>query len=795
MLRPRWKKVLRDLVSNRTRTALVVLSIAVGVFAFGTILATRFILYDTLRSSFLATNPVSATIATTSFDDDLVDAARNVPGVAEAEGARAVSARIQLGPLTWQDATLFVIPDDGVTTIGVVRPWQGSWPPSDKTLLIERASLARIHSAVGDSVSIQIPGQDARVMPIVGLTHDLSLPPAAIAGQVYGYVTADTLAWLGGPRDYNQLQLLVSAGRDNAEHIQQVAEAVERVVERSGREVLAVDVPTPLQHPAEQVLPTILAILTTLGVLALLISTFLIVNTISAILTQQTRQIGIMKAIGARTGQLAGLYFTLAAAYGLLALLLAVPLAVGASFLFTRFVGTQLNVDSTEPRLLPGVVAAQAVAALAVPLFASAFPVRNVVRRPVRESLAGNTQAPAGTSRIDRLIGAIRGLSRPTRLALRNTFRRKGRLALTLAALTLGGAIFIAVLSLRASLYRTLDASIASQRYDIEVQLSRPYREERVAASAAAVPGVVSVEGLRRASALPVRPDATTGEGLVLRALPTDTTMFAPRMVAGRWLLPEDGRAVVLTSNYLTKDPTVMVGDALTLRIGDEDRVWTVVGFIEELLPPSAPAWAYVPLDAFTGVAGSFGRTDTLRVTTVGHDAASHSARGEALDARLEQDGFDTQLIRSRTEERATLDERFQIITAVLTVMALLIGSVGALGLAGTMSINVLERTREIGVMRAIGASDAAVRRIVLSEGLVIAVLSWALAALLAVPVSYGMSIVFGVALLNAPLVWVFSLPGVGIWLAVVALLAVVASLVPARSAVRLTVREVLAYE
>ena len=351
------------------------------------------------------------------------------------------------------------------------------------------------------------------------------------------------------------------------------------------------------------------------------------------------------------------------------------------------------------------------------------------------------------------------------------------------------------MLSLRASLYRTLDASIASQRYDIEVQLSRPYREERVAASAAAVPGVVSVEGLRRASALPVRPDATTGEGLVLRALPTDTTMFAPRMVAGRWLLPEDGRAVVLTSNYLTKDPTVMVGDALTLRIGDEDRVWTVVGFIEELLPPSAPAWAYVPLDAFTGVAGSFGRTDTLRVTTVGHDAASHSAMGEALDARLEQDGFDTQLIRSRTEERATLDERFQIITAVLTVMALLIGSVGALGLAGTMSINVLERTREIGVMRAIGASDAAVRRIVLSEGLVIAALSWALAALLAVPVSYGMSIVFGVALLNAPLVWVFSLPGVGIWLAVVALLAVVASLVPARSAVRLTVREVLAYE
>jgi putative ABC transport system permease protein len=794
-MRPRWNKVRRDLSHNRTRTALVVLSIAVGVFAFGTIMAARAVLSEQLRSSFLATNPASATITTEPFDDDLLDAVRHVPGVAAADGGRAVAARIQTGPLTWQDTVLHVLPDDGVTSVGIVQPWRGAWPPPKNAVLIERASLAKTHAAVGDTVRIELPGQSARAMPIAGLTHDLSLPPAPIAGQSFGYITLDTLEWLGGPRSYNQIRFTVSEGRSDKGHIQAVAARVEQVVERSGREVINTDVPTPLQHPAELVLPTIFALLSTLGVLALVISVFLIVNTIGAILTQQTRQIGIMKAIGAGNAQIAGLYFVLSAAFGVLALCLAVPLAAVAAYFLCRFVGGQLNVDIVGYRMPLSVVAMQAAAAMLVPLVASAPPIRGVVRRPARESLAGSTDAPLRATPIDRLIGRVRGLSRPTRLALRNTFRRKGRLARTLAALALGGAVFVSVMTLRASLYTTLDESIASQRYDVEVQFGRPYREQQAAVAAAAVPGVTSVESLLRATAFPLQADGATAEGLNLRALPADTTLFAPRMAGGRWLLSGDDRAVVLTTNYRTKFPAAQVGDTVTLRIGDKNSDWRIVGFIEELIPPVSPAWAYVPLDAFTAVAGGAGRTDTLRVATAGHDKASHAAASAALERQLEADGFDVRLIRSRTEDRAILDERFTILTGVLTVMSMLIGAVGGLGLAGTMSINVLERTREIGVMRAIGASDGAVRQIVLSEGVTIAALAWLIGVAVSLPMSYAMCFAFGRALLNTPLTWVYSLPGVAIWLAVVLSIAAVASLIPARSAVRLTVREVLAYE
>jgi putative ABC transport system permease protein len=113
----------------------------------------------------------------------------------------------------------------------------------------------------------------------------------------------------------------------------------------------------------------------------------------------------------------------------------------------------------------------------------------------------------------------------------------------------------------------------------------------------------------------------------------------------------------------------------------------------------------------------------------------------------------------------------------------------------GTMGINVLERTREIGIMRAIGASSGAIGRIFIVEALCIGVLSWLLGVLLALPAAALLSYQVGVMFLQNPLTFSFSFLGVGIWLVLSALLSVAASLIPARNAARLSVREVLGYE
>ena len=137
----------------------------------------------------------------------------------------------------------------------------------------------------------------------------------------------------------------------------------------------------------------------------------------------------------------------------------------------------------------------------------------------------------------------------------------------------------------------------------------------------------------------------------------------------------------------------------------------------------------------------------------------------------------------------------FNVIIVFLLFMAVLLGFVGGLGLMGTMSINVLERTREIGVLRAIGAPNRGVAQVFILEGITIGLLSWVMGSLLAIPMSQGLNQAVGGAIMGTPLTYAYSMPGLWLWLVVVLILSALASFIPARNASRMTVREVLAYE
>ncbi|NJO00226.1 MAG: FtsX-like permease family protein [Anaerolineales bacterium] len=651
-----------------------------------------------------------------------------------------MTMRVQTGPDQWRLLYLIAIPDFDEVEIDQFSPEAGAWPPPNNTVLIERASLGLLQAGLGDTLRIRTPEGKERSMPITGLAHDLNAQLYVFDGTAYGYITTDTLEWLGQPSDYNELRIIVADQADNRDHIREVANEVQDKIENGGRSVLFTLIPIPGKSPLDFLIQAIVLLMGALALMSLVLSGFLVINTISALLAQQVRQIGIMKAVGARTRQVVGMYLVTVIIFGLLALLLAVPVGAVGAYFFSRFIAGYLNFDVTTFRLPPEVLLAEIGVGLVVPLLAGLYPIMAGVRVTVREAITtyGLGKGQFGARRFDRWLLAVqqtpflrRNLSRPLLLSLRNTFRRKTRLALTLLTLIFGGVIFITVFSLRVSMLATLDSWLAYFRWDVAVQFERDYRTERILREVFDTPGVVEAETWGFASARRKRPDGSDSDSIILYAPPAATKMAQPRVIEGRWLQPADTNAIVVNSIILRDEPDVQVGGFITLKIEGEEETWRVVGVVTGGFPV-ATMFANYPY--FARVVGEVGQAQWVFATTSEHTLDAQNQVVRALEARFEHIGFDVGATAKVAEERAEVVSIFEVIVVLLLIMAVLIAVIGGLGLMGTMSINVLERTREIGVMRAIGAPNGAVRRVFIIEGIIIGVLSWLVGAILAIP-------------------------------------------------------------
>jgi putative ABC transport system permease protein len=176
-------------------------------------------------------------------------------------------------------------------------------------------------------------------------------------------------------------------------------------------------------------------------------------------------------------------------------------------------------------------------------------------------------------------------------------------------------------------------------------------------------------------------------------------------------------------------------------------------------------------------------------------DATSETATAADLRALYEAHGYDVVASAQDTAHRLATERtnRMALIFVILTSMAVLTAVVGAVALSGTLALNVLERTREMGVMRAIGASSAVVAGQFIGEGLLLGWLSWLLAIPLSVPAGQQLTEAFA-GIMKLELIYQFSAPGVWSWLLIVTVLAVIASWFPAQKAAQTSVRESLAY-
>ncbi len=587
----------------------------------------------------------------------------------------------------------------------------------------------------------------------------------------------------------------------SSDHAKEVATAIKDKLAKQNIRVAAFVYQDPDKHWGRTFMDGFTLVQQMLALICVIMSAILVYNTLTNLITQQTNQIGVIKAIGGRTPTIVGIYLVSAFVYGLLALVIALPLGAIAAFSVTRIFLNMFNIDYNQFQFSNQALVYQVLCALAAPLLAGLPPVLQGARITVREAIASyGLGGGYGSGWLDRLVEGIgqRWLPSHYATALGNMFRRKGRLLLTQLVLITAGAAFLMVMSLNSSLSFTLDNIFARERYDTMIQFRENQRAGQVIALATPVPGVEKSElHLVQAASMFVSGQLVkeAGIGTNIEGIPAESDFFKPLIVAGRWITPGDGRAVVLTRDTAQKNH-IQVGDIVTLNLGELGKdQWQVIGLYDPVFAGGFSSdTIYAPLDSLYKATKKYGQGTLLYLRTTSHSAEFITAMTTQLKNLYENHGLKVVQSQTQPDLRRTDDFQFEIVIWMMLSLSIIVAIVGGIALMGVLSIGVIERTKEIGVLRAVGARSRTILGIFIMEGILQGMLSW----LVAIPISYLagplVANALGNAMFGASLDYQYNWLAVGIWLAVILSVSAVASILPARSATRISIRDSLAY-
>ncbi len=780
------RKIAGDFRSHRAQIALIGLVLMLGTAGVVAALNVRAILEREIAASYAGARSPDLALAFDRVDDALLAEVRAHPGVAAADARRVTSTRVEGPGGTWIPTRLLIVRDFADQRTGLVHLHGGAWPANQAGILIEQSSLPLLAAKVGEPLRVRTPGGGFATLPITGVVHDPAVAPSTQERIIYAYLTPAAAALIGQNPDLDQLVVLSS---DRNSGVAELAEELRDTLAKRNLAPLRVE-SLPQGHPHAALMNAMLRVLGVMAIMAFTCSAALAAFVVSLWMKREVRQVGIMKTIGARSHQLAGQYLALVAPLVLAATGLALPLGAAAGRALIAYYEVNLNIDVTNRAAPAGMLFAEILCALGIPLVAMTLPIVRAARLTAREAIAdpgitGQTAPRTLTAKLIKAPGHLQWT-----FALRNSFRRPGRLALTLLALSSGGALLLTSSNLYASLMHVVDASLAEQGHDLEVGFPRTAPAARLETLARRLPGVEVAEAWRRAGVglLTAAEEDELGRDphrFALTGYPAATKLLKMPAVQGRWPRPDEADAIVITRFVQNQVHGLKVGDEVTLQFRGRPRKVRVTGMVDEIVTPMLYA-NFAVYEAITGLGDA---ASSLRVKTATPAATAAALDDVFLDARLPVSSIQT-----RANRREVLDEHFAVVTDVASMVALAAALVGGISLAAFASLNVLERAREIGVIRTLGATPRTVTAIFLAESGAIAGLSTLLAFVLSLIATRALNDLTSRQLLQVAVPLVISPTGLA-WLAGGGLLVMLGVWLPVSRLLRMSVRDALAYE
>ncbi len=783
------KKAISDIRLYPGRFSLVIVALVVGVWGVGSILVSYYVLSQDLRQNYLNTRPAHAILTSRDFDNLDMDAFQARPEVEAAEFRDYSVHRIEVTPNNWIPLWLYGVADFKNMRLARIESERGRAVPEPGTILVERDGLRISNFKTVTDPRVRLPQGVVRV-PVSGISFDPAQAPATQDHFIYAYTDQNTYAQLTGEA-INQ-RLIVRLNKvSNKIEVRDIIEKLIREFSAHNIHVNKVLIPQFNQHPHQWQLDTLMLLQGSISLLAFAMAAVLVSQLMASMLARQIRQIGVLKAIGASRAQVLGIYSTTVLVLGVAASLVGVPLAVASGYGFSYFVAYQLNFDILTTDLPLAVYLAIITVSILLPLILSLSTILKGTRISVREALSDygiNANTPSTKSTAKKWSALPNNLV----MALRNVMRRKKRLALTLLTMALGVAMFSTGFNVRQSLATLLQEAGDSMRYDVRVTLKQPITDQQSRVLFGTLSNVRTIEGWNYVigqvggSGMPERKEFR------LTALPAKSELLKPALVQGHWLKSGKEAEVVMNMRAWNLYGSPPLGSRQVVALKDMQVELTLVGLTEEFAPPTV----YMEQKQYNNLFNPGQRINSMMFAAVNKDYEEVVVLKQEIEELLAGTGMPVKEVVSHAEDMRIIYDHLNIVLMVIIFFAFTVLLVSALGMASAMGIAIMERTREIGVLRAIGATPSKVFRMFETEGMLISIASIFLGLLLSWPLSTAATEFFGDLMLGgAKLKFVVSQSGLWITLITTVVFGVFASRIPARNAIRVSTQRALVYE
>jgi putative ABC transport system permease protein len=783
------RKSVTDLTRRKARAIFTVLTLAIAVASVG-IFAIPSLMNQAMQKEVQANRLPDLTLSTKPLVLSSVQLAalRRLPNVVAADGRSYFQTRVWVGERRVK-AVVIAAPDYVRQGVDVVALVSGAAPTGASVLSdVQNDKQGRFSGTKGATIRIVGVGGRTLTAPVTGVARNMIGSQAAKdLDAVVLYSTPELLAKLGADPGYSSLEFrLADTSRAAADR---TVAAARRYLAANTAFTAFSDLPDirePGTYPGKDLFDQLATLMNVFTVLALLAGLVLIANTMTTLIGEQRREIGMMKAIGATRRQIRRLYLLTALLLGAAGSVIGAVLGLAIANAVVRFFGSSFFAISPGFEVSVPVLVASVIVGLVAPPLAALPAIRRGSRIPVREGLEEVPALQGGQAALDRLLRRLRFLPRTAQIGVRSVTRRGRRSVTTVVQIALAVGTLLAVLALVGSVTRTTNAVWNQSHWDIELNTVVGTQFDARASRL-----IETTPGVARAQPTLTNLLKFKGHDAFLDGFP-EQPMFETPITEGRMFTRADAashaRVAVIASN-LARTTGTRVGERVTLQTAAGPASFRVIG-------KTSSQWYngvnfYVPLQTMQEIL----HRDTVNgylIRTASRDHGAIDRTTTRLEDRLTAAGYGVGTQVKYSAQRANVSQN-KVISTAIGVLGLLIVAISMVGLVNAITMSVLERTREIGVLRCVGARARDIRRIFTAEGIAVSLVGW----LLGIPVGYALARMFSWLMLEVVKIdFGFTFPPLNLLIALVGtvVLALLIMRIPLRRAVRFKPGEAIRY-